>query len=428
MKFKEEKLVKLGQGKWIVSIVGEEWTKFYNRGKAQAISNLEIKGFRKGKVPKELQEKSLSSTKILTNAYAAAVESAWNFAKEQKHGIEPWSSPASMPKKLSESEMEVEFVFDLRPEIKIGNYKDITGPKKEKLTASAQEINDEIKQYQKRFAMEKTKDDKDALIEKGNVVVFDFEGFKDDKPFNGGKGENYLLEIGSNQFIPGFEDGMIGMKLGKNKLNISFPEDYQVKELAGMPTVFKLDIKEIKERTLPELDDTLMKDLNIKSVSTVADLKKYVKKLIEDKKSTELKNIFVNQVIDEIIKNSTIEIPKGAIDRETANMRQDFENQVIAQKLTIKDYKKKTGLTDEDINKEIFGDAKRRLESYLITDEVRKQEKLEATDDEIKTKYDELSKQFGMDVEQITELLPHEKIAQEIISNKIINFLYENNG
>lgn len=427
MKLKSEKLIDKGQGKWIVTIDGQEWKDALEKGKKRVASNIQIPGFRKGKVPKAKIDEYLTPSRYLNEALKVILEPAWNFAKESKSNVQPFNSPVPTPTKISEDICVIEFQFDLKPEIKIGAYKGIKSDKLKKpdFKVTKEEIDKAIDQYREKFVMEKIKEE--AKVEVGDAVKFDFEGFVDGKAFPGGKGKDFILVIGSKQMIPGFEDEMVGKSLGECSINVTFPKDY-TPELSGKKAEFKLNIHEIKERILPEKDDELAKDLGIKDVTTYKQLEYYIKKQIEKNKSMQLKNVFVNDVIREIAKTSTIEIPQSAIEKEVTNMYKEFEQRVAAQKLTMKEYRKKTGMTDEDIRKELFNDARERLESYLVTDEVRNKEKFDVSSEEINDKYNEMAQQFGVEPSYLSNLMPESQIKEEIIREKLVSFLFENNG
>ncbi len=429
MKFSTKKIAQKGQGIWIVTIEGKEWEEAVKKGKSKAAANIEIPGFRKGKAPKEKIEQYLTPVKYLNAAVQSIMDKAWTFARDQKSDVEPFTSPVPTPVKISEKECELHFIFDLKPEIKIGTYKGLKDKEllKEELKVTKEELDKAIDQYRERFVMEKLKE-KGAKIAKGDSVSFDFEGFIDGKAFKGGKGLDFKLIIGSGQMIPGFEDAMIGKGLGESSINVEFPKDY-TEELKGKKAEFKLDVKEIKERILPAKDDELVKDLNLPGITTFKELESSLKTQILDQKTLQSKNIFVNKVIDLIRLNSTIEIPKSAINKEIETLYKEFEAKVQSQKITIKDYKKQTGLTDSDIRNELFGDAKKRIESYLITDQVRNTEKFEVSKDELKQKYETLAKTFGVEIDFIkNSFLPEAQIKEEIIKEKIVDFLYTNNG
>ncbi|QHX36561.1 trigger factor [Spiroplasma sp. BIUS-1] len=429
MKFSAKKIAEKGQGTWIVTIDGKEWEEAVKKGKNKAAANIEIPGFRKGKAPKEKIEQYLTPVKYLNAAVQSIMEKAWEFARDQKSDIEPFTSPVPTPVKISEKECELHFVFDLKPEIKIGKYKGITHKDlvKEEIKVEKDELEKAIDQYRERFVMEKIKEE-GGKIAKGDSVTFDFEGFIDGVAFKGGKGLDFKLTIGSGQMIPGFEDQMIGKTLGESSINVVFPEDY-TPDLKGKAAEFKLNVKEIKERILPSKDDELVKDLNLPGIKTYKELEDSLKTQIKDQKSTQSKNIFVNKVIDLIREDSKIEIPKSAINKEIDTLYREFEAKVQSQKLTMKEYKKQTGLSDEDIRNELFDDAKKRIESYLITDQVRNTEKFEVSKEEIEAKYEALAKTFGVETDFIkNSLLPEPQIKEEIIREKIVDFLYSNNG
>jgi len=427
MKFSAKKLAKNGQGIWTVNIDGSEWGEAIKKGKNKVAANIEVPGFRKGKAPRSKIETLMSPAKYLNAAYQSILEKAWDFAKNQNSDIKPFTAPISKPIKVTEKECEVEFIFDLIPLFEISDYKGIKSEKltKEEIKVTANEIDKAIEQYREKFVLEKDK--KEKKIAEGDVTIFDFEGFIDGVAFNGGKGTDFKLTIGAGNMIPDFESAMIGKGLGKSSIDVVFPEDY-TPELANKKAKFKLNIKEIKERILPEKNDELVKDLNIKNINTYKELEKFVKLEILNQKTNSSKNIFVNNVIDIIIENSKIELPKVAINKEVENLFKEFEARVSAQKITMKKYKEQTGLTDEDIKSELVDDAKRRISSQLITDKVRNTEKFEVVDEELTNKYDDLVKKFGVDLKTLKSFLTEDQIKDEIIREKIINFLYENNG
>ncbi|QEH61711.1 trigger factor [Spiroplasma chinense] len=429
MKFSAKKLAEKGQGAWIVTIEGEEWAEAVKKGKAKAAANLEIPGFRKGKAPQEKVAQYLTPVKYLNSAVQSILEKAWDFAKEQNSDVQPFNSPVPTPTKISEKSCELEFVFDLKPEINIGEYKGLKSKElvKEEFEATKEEIEKAIDQYRERFALEKDKE-ADAVIAKGDVVKFDFEGFIDGEAFKGGKGLDFRLVIGSGNMIPGFEDAMIGKKLGESTIKVTFPNDY-TPELSGKEAEFKLNVKEIKERVLPKKDDELAKDLNLPNIKTYKELEENVKVQIVEQKTTTLKNVFVNKVIDMIIANSKIELPKAVINKEIDSLYKEFEARVAGQKLSMKEYKKQTGMTDEDIRAELFDDAKRRISSHLVTDKVRNNENFEVSAEEINEKYTKLASQFGLEVDYIKgSILPEAHVKEEILKEKLIDFLYVNNG
>ncbi|QHX35878.1 trigger factor [Spiroplasma sp. TIUS-1] len=429
MKFNERKELLTGQGVWTVTIDGKEWKEFVERGKNKVRNSVVVPGFRKGKAPAAEIEKNVTSDRYLREAMGASIASLFEFARENKVNVEPWSSPVPKPIKISDNEFVLEFIFDLKPAIKIGKYTGLKSSKlvKEEAKATKAEIDASIEGERTRMALEKTKP-ATASIAKGDEVIFDFEGFVDGVQFAGGKAENYKLVIGSGQFIPEFEDGMIGKKIGKTSVNVKFPKDYDAK-LAGKAATFELVIKEIKEKILPKKDDELALDLNIKGVTNMAELEAYVSSKIVDQKETQNKNIFVNEVIELIKKNSTIELPKSSIESTIDDLYREFEGNVLRQQITMKDYMKQTGLSREAIRSELTPDAVARLSSFLITDEIRNKEKFEISEMEIDIELKKFAANFGMEVDYaLDKFITKDQIREQIMKEKIVDFLYKNNG
>lgn len=426
MKFTELKIIEQGQGKWIVTIDGAEWVETLKKAKNRVIANLEVPGFRKGKIPAAQAEKYVTPSKIYNEAYRMMVSPAFDFARSQEVKIEPMNSPEPIPAKVSDKELVLEFLFDLKPEITLGDYKNIKTIKKEAIDVTNEEVEAVINQYCEQFIMEKPKA-ADSKVESGDVVTFDFKGFMNGEAFKGGEAKGHKLVIGSNQFISGFEDSMIGLGLGETKINVVFPENYSP-ELANKSATFELNIIEIKSRELPKKDDELAKDLNLPNVETYAQFETKVKEDVLKQKTQNVKNQFVNDLILEIIKNSTIELPKTSIENQAADLRKEFEAQLKQQGLDFKKYKKVTGLNEEQIKAELLADAKNKLETYLVTTEIKNKEKFEVTNEAINAKFENLAAQFGIPSEQIKTMVNPEMLKTEIINDLLVDFLYSNNG
>ncbi|WP_338984169.1 trigger factor [Spiroplasma endosymbiont of Othius punctulatus] len=429
MKFKERKELSTGQGIWTVTVDGKEWGEFVERGKNKVRKSVSVPGFRKGKAPAVEIEKFVTSDRYLREAMGLSIAPLFDFAREEKKDVEPWSSPSPKPIKISDTEFIIEFIFDLKPAIKIGKYKGLKSKTLVKTdpVATKEEIDASIDAERNKLALEKTKP-ATASVVKGDEVVFDFEGFVDGVPFDGGKALDYKLIIGSGQFIPGFEDGMIGKKLGETSIDVKFPKDYDAK-LAGKKATFKLLIKEIKEKILPKKDDELALDINVKGITTLAELEAHVSNKIVTQKEINMKNAFVNEVIELIKQDSKIELPKSSIESTIDDLYREFEGNVLRQQITMKDYMKQTGLTREAIRSELTPDAIARLSSFLITDEIRNNEKFEITDLEINSELKKFAANFGMEVEYaLDKFITKDQIKEQIAKEKIVDFLFENNG
>lgn len=426
MQFKEEKIKNEGQGKWIITLEGNEYADLYKRARNRLKINLEIPGFRKGKAPEGELKKYLTPNRIYNEVFRLAIQPAHEFAWAQNPTIRPLSTPDPKLVKINEKEMVLEFLFDIQPEIKIGQYKGLTQFAKTPIEVTDAEINDVLKNYQERFVMEKNREENEK-IQNGDEVIFDFKGYLNGEPFKGGEAEDYKLIIGSNQFIPGFEESMIGLNRGEHKITVNFPENYSP-ELGGKETEFALKIKEIKERHLPKADDELVKDLNLKDVKDLKGLNAKIKFDIQQQKERDEKNRFVNRVLDEIVKNSEIEIPQSAINQQIQDLKKEFEQEVIRQGLTLKDYKKLTKMTDADIEREIEADAKGRLATFLVVNEIKKAENFQPSEQDVDQKYQELAQQFGLEVENLKSAIQPAQVKQELESEMLTNFLFNNNG
>ncbi|WFG96948.1 trigger factor [Spiroplasma citri] len=430
MKFKAEKIQDKGIGKWYVIIDGTEWTDYIQKAEKKAAEQLEVPGFRKGKVPTDLVKKHLTEAKILDAAHHLVVNKAYKFAFDQKSDIEPFSSPVPSVQKISKTEYILQLEFDLKPEVKISKYTSFTDKqlKKTKIEVKKAEIEDNINQLRNRFVIFKPKI---TEITTGDTVIFDFEGFVDGKPFKGGKATDFTLEIGSGQFIPGFEDAMIGLKTGdKKEINVTFPADYHVEELKATPAIFKLNIKEVKTKELPELNDELAKDVNLKGIDTLAKLEVHVRNNIYEQLLKQEYDHFIGNLFRLIAEDSKIALPESIIRKEANKLKHEFEQKLQGQQLDMKTYKKRTGMSEEDIFNELFKDAKNRLENGVIVDAVVQNENITATEAEIVEQYEKLGKQFGIDGKTLkeTKLVSDQQVKEQVIHDKVFAFLYQNNG
>ncbi|UZQ29292.1 MAG: trigger factor [Spiroplasma phoeniceum] len=430
MKFNAEKIQDKGIGKWYVTIDGTEWTDYIKKAEKKAAEKLEVPGFRKGKVPTDLIKKHLTEAKILDEGHNLVVNKAYKFAFDQKSDIEPFSSPVPSVQKISKTEYILQLEFDLKPEVKISKYTGFIDKelKKTKIEVKKADIDDNINQLRNRFAIFKPKT---TEITPGDTVIFDFEGFVDGKPFKGGKSTDFTLEIGSGQFIPGFEEAMIGLKTGdKKEINVTFPADYHVEELKSTPAIFKLNIKEVKTKELPELDDELAKDVNLKGIDTLAKLEAHVKNNIYEQLLKQEYDHFIGHLFRLIAEDLKIALPESIIRKEANQLKHEFEQKLQGQQMNIKTYKKRTGMSEEDIFNELFKDAKNCLENRVIVDAVVQNENITATETEIDEQYEKLGKQFGIDGKALKEkkLVSDQQVKEQVIHDKVFTFLYQNNG
>ncbi|WFQ96039.1 FKBP-type peptidylprolyl isomerase [Mycoplasma feriruminatoris] len=427
MIFAQEKFVDQGQGKWTVTIENDQWSEFLKKAKNRLKANLVVPGFRKGKAPESETAKYLTPIKVYNEAFKLVVKPAFDFALSQENKIQNDNSPTPVIVKVSDKEIVIDFVFDLVLELKVGEYKNISTVKKVEVVVNQEDVDSVIDMYRSRFAMQKEKEANDQ-IKKGDIVTFDFKGYVDDQAFEGGEAKDFVLEIGSNQFVPGFEDSMIGLKVGDNQeINVKFPEEY-IPSLAGKDAKFVLNIKNIKEKILPAKDDELVKDLGLPEISTYEQLEQKVKADVLEQKTKISKSEFVENVIDEIIKNSEFQIPKTIVDRQLKDVRKEFEDQLAQQKITLEKYKEITKITQEEIDEELKSDAIHRIKSFLVASEIKNKENIVASEEDINKKFEEFANLYGIQAEQIKSLIDNQAIRHQVESELLETFIFENNG
>ncbi|WP_342189847.1 MULTISPECIES: trigger factor [unclassified Spiroplasma] len=426
MKFTSKKNIEENKGKYIIEFESEEWQDIIEKVTKKLKARLQIPGFRKGKVPEAMVEKYLSEAEILNKAHNIAADKAWQFALLRNDPLQPFNQPSWNIDTLSMAKYIISFEFDLKPEVKVEKYTNIKIEKMANIV-NDEDINQALSQLQEKSVILEIKEDK---ITNGDVVIFDFEGFKDGEPFAGGKAENFSLEIGSKKFIPGFEEQMIGLMAGEEKdLLVSFPKDYLQPDLAGKEVTFKVKIKEVKNKIVPEINDDLAKDANIDGIEDLAQLKDYIKENLIKQNEEKIKDEFINNLLLEISKTATIHIPQSIIDKEVLNLQGQFEEKLKEQNIDLKQYLKLTKLTELDIKKEFRGEAKAKISNYLIIQEIMKQENIQVSNDEVEQEIIELAKFYKMTPEEAKEKIMDTSIVEEGLKHRrILNFLYENNG
>ena len=381
-----------------IKISGEDWEKAQDHAFQKRNKNAKIDGFRPGKAPKDVFIKHYGKESLYFDAADSLLQVAYARVLE-KEKVVPVVEPKVDIKSIDETGVEYIFTIITKPEVKIKKYKNL-GVKKEAVKVSKEEINEEINKLLDRYTELVTKEK--GKVEKGNVAVIDFEGFKDGKAFDGGKGENYSLEIGSNTFIPGFEDAVIGMKTGEERdINVTFPEDYGEKSLAGCPVVFKVKVNEIKEKQARKLDADFFEDLAMDGVDSKETLEKSIKDTIKARKETENENKYVDELLAKVAENTEVEIPEEMIDEEIHRLIHRFEEQLRMQGISLDLYYEFTKTTHEDMHKQMEGEAKKNVLYRLILEELVKIEKVEVTLEDGEAEADKLAAKYNMPKEDL---------------------------
>lgn len=407
-----------------IEIKGEAWEKALDKSFKKNVKKANIDGFRKGNVPKDIYLKNYGMESLFEDAYLAVVDDAFKEAQD-KAKVKAEIQPSVDIKKIDKDGITFEFTFIGKPEIKLGQYKDLK-VKKEKVAVTKEEVDAKINELREQFADITVKEG--GVVETGDTAVIDFVGEVDGKPLDGGSGENYPLEIGTNTFISGFEDGVLGMKVDETKdLHLKFPENY-TKELAGKEVVFHVTLKEIKSRILPDIDENFFEDLGYDKVTNAEELAKEVENTIKEEKENEEKNRFLEEVLKQVSEKMEVDVPEEIIDDEVHRMIHQWEEQLKSQGLTLDQYMEFTGTTHEDMHKQMEPEALRRVKYRYMLEAVSEAEKIEVTDEEVEKDIEEMATNYGISKEELVDAFGGKDVlAYDSKMRKTLKFLEENN-
>ena len=391
-----------------IKIDGEKWEKALDKAYKKKNKEVKIEGFRKGTAPKEIFIKKMGIETLYMDAVDFVMDEAYGLALDEAKVV-PVCEPKLDIMGINEKEVKFKFTIISRPEVKLGEYKNL-GIKKEKATVTKEEIEEEVKNLQNQLAEITPKET--GKVEKGNTAVIDFEGFVDGKILDGGKGENYPLEIGSNTFIPGFEDGVIGMSIGETKeLNLKFPEDY-VADLKGKDVKFNVTLREIKERVVPELNADFYEDLGYTNIKTKEEFLKEVEKVLVERKQAEIDDAHLEACLAKASENMTIEINEEIIDDEVHRMIHQFEEQLTMQGIKIADYMSITGMTHEKLHEQMEPEATKRVKYRYLLEAIAEAEKIDFTKEEVEKKTEEMASNYGISVEELLKAYGSDEIVK----------------
>ena len=405
-------------------IEGESWKKALDRAFAEKQKTIKVDGFRKGKVPREIFEKKFGKEALFIDAADMVLQEAYIKVMEESKLI-PVAQPEVNLKSLDETGVEFTFKIVTKPEVKVNKYKGLNG-QTETVVVTDEEVNHELGHLLERYTELVTKDGK---VENGNVAIIDFEGFKDGVAFAGGKGENYNLEIGSNTFIPGFEEQIIGMEVGEERdLDLSFPEDYGAKDLAGAKVVFKVKVNEIKEKHTRELDEEFFEDLGMEGINSEETLKAEIKESIKAQKEMDAENKYVDDLFEAVAKNVEVDIPEEMVEEEVNRLMGRFEEQMKMQGISLELYYQFTGSDEAALKSQMEKEAYKNVLYRLMLEEVMNQEKIEVTEEEVEKEVEELATKYQMDKEDfLREFGGKEMIQYDLEMRRVVELLKEYN-
>ena len=407
-----------------VKIDGDAWKNAIDKVFAKKQKTVKVDGFRQGKVPRNIYEKKFGKESLYLDAADAVLQDAYAKAMDDSKLV-PVVQPEVNLKNIGEEGVEFTFKIITKPEVKVNKYKGLN-IKQEEVEVTDEEINHELSHLLERYTELVTKD---GEVKNGDVAIIDFEGFKDGEAFDGGKGENYSLEIGSNTFIPGFEEQVIGMKAGDEKdLNVTFPEDYGAKDLAGAPVVFKVKGNEVKEKKTRELDEDFFEDLGMEGIDSEDKLKAEIKESIKAQKEMDAENKYVDSLLEGVSKNVEVDIPEEMVNEEVDRLMGRFAEQMKMQGISLDLYYQFTGSNEEQLRSQMEKEAFNNVLYRLMIEEIQQIEKIVVSDEDAEKEAEELAKKYQMDKEDfLNQFGGLEMVKYDLEVRKVIELLKELN-
>lgn len=380
-----------------IKVEGKEWEEALDKAFVKANAKAKIDGFRPGKAPKEVFLKKYGKEALYMDAADIVLDGAYRKVFEDNKDLEIVAQPEIGLKSIDEKGVEFTFKLTLKPEVKLGKYKGLN-VKKDSVKVTKEEVEHEIEHLRSHYAENVVKEGK---VENGDIAIIDFEGFKDGKAFDGGKGENYSLTIGSNTFIPGFEEQIIGMAKGEEKdINVTFPEDYHSEELKGQPVVFKVKVNEIKEVKIPELDKDFFEDLGMEGIDSKESLEAQVKENIKARRDADAENKYIDELLEAAAKNVEVDIPDVMISEEQDRILRQYEENLKMQGLTLEQFYQFTNSDEAALREQMKDEATKRVTYRLMLEAIAKAEKIEITDEKANEEAETLAKRYQMPVDE----------------------------
>ncbi len=404
-----------------VVVEGEDWKKAQKHAFNRLKKNVNIKGFRNGRVPDALVRKQIPQAAIYETAVDSIVNKVLADAVEEL-GLELVDRPTVDVKEVSDDKVTLVYNLTVSPEVTLGEYKGLD-VKKADTEVTDEDVEEEVKRIQNRYADWVLREE-DEAAQNGDQVVIDFVGFKDGVEFDGGSGEDYPLELGSNTFIPGFEEQLVGVKSGDVKdVEVTFPEDYAAADLAGQKAVFKVTVHDIKYKDLPEADDELVKKLNREGVETLEKFKEVTREELKESKERNAEQQFTNELVEKARDNATVEIPDVMVNSQVDRQFQDFAQQMQSQGFSVTQYLEAVGQSAQQLRDSMREDAANRVKASLVLEAIAKAEGLEVTAEDIDAEFKRMADLYQMEIDQIKKYIREDDIRYDLTQQKAIDLL-----
>ena len=409
-----------------VTIDGEVWSKAQKKSFNKLAANLQIQGFRKGKVPADMAKKYIDPRKVLADSIDLVLQDGYSYVLDNEKEIEVLAQPDVAVSDINEEKLVVVYSLTVRPEVTLGQYKDLT-IEKEKVEVTDKDVEEELVKLQEKNAELVVSEEP---VKMGDTVNLDFKGFVDGEAFEGGEAKGFDLVIGSGSFIPGFEEGLVGLKTGESKdLEITFPENY-VAALAGQKAVFKCKINSIKSKVLPELNDDLALDVNIDGVSNLEELKAHLKTQITERKEKASEGAAYEKLVETIVNASSLELPEKVVLDDIKANKDSLIERAKQQGITYEQYLQLTNQTDEELVAKIRENCERNLKTSFVFGKIAKDNNVTINDQDIENEFAKIAESYKMDVETVKKALEGRvnELANNIFMSKIHDLLVNSNN
>ncbi|MBR2067768.1 MAG: trigger factor [Solobacterium sp.] len=405
-----------------VTIEGEEWKNATEKSFDKLSKKVSIDGFRKGQAPKALLEKRIPKNELFIQAVEDNAND-WMRNALKENDLNPISQPILDIKDVNDQKVDLVFSFAVMPEVKLQDYKGLAY-EMEKVEVNDDEVNEEIDRLRNNYAEMEVKED---AADNGDTVNIDYKGFKDGEAFQGGEATNYDLVLGSNSFIPGFEDQLVGTKAGEEKdIDLTFPEDYHAEELKGAAVTFHVKVNEVKVKVLPELDDDFAKDLNMKDVESLDELKKNIQARIEDRKTKAAEADAENKLAEQLVDMVEADIPEVLVEDEIQGQINQLASQIQAYGMSLTQYLQMIGKDADSLKEDYKEGATKTVKMRLALQEIVKQENIEVSDEEIENELQTIADQYQMNIEDVKKAISPEMVRMDVLNQKAMQFVKDN--